>query len=209
MVLLMSLLVSMVVLLIYDDDNDNNGVDVIMFLARVSCVAASTVKETEQPCSKTEERLRTLVEDNTCKLILDEITLEDAGLYQCMLGAIVASDLVKGSQSMEVEVAREASLQFEGSISEADPDWVLVEGEEVTASCSSLGGTPRPTILGYLGEDLLEADTEEGEEDVTVTFSLSPSRAESGNYLKCSSQQTDGDGLTLFSGPQEISKKVR
>ena len=181
----------------------------VLCLVRVSCVAASTVKDAVQPCSKTEERLRTLVEDNTCKLILDEITLEDAGLYQCMLGAIVASDLVKGSQSMEVEVAREASLQFEGSISEADPDWVLVEGEEVTASCSSLGGTPRPTILGYLGDDLLEADAEEGEEDVTVTFSISPGRADSGKYLRCSSQQTQSDILALFSGAQEISKKVR
>ena len=142
-------------------------------------------------------------------MILDEITLEDAGLYQCMLGAIVSSDLEKDTRSILVEVAREASLQFEGSISDSDSDWVLVEGEEVTASCSSLGGTPRPTILGYLGEDLLEADTEEGEVNVTVTFSLSPSRVDSGKYLRCSSQQTQSESLTLFSGPQEISKKVR
>lgn len=142
-------------------------------------------------------------------MILDEITLEDAGLYQCMLGAIVSSDLEKDTKSIMVEVAREASLQFEGSISEAGTDWVLVEGEEVTASCSSVGGTPRPVVLGYLGGDLLEADTEEGEEDVTVTFSFSPSRADSGKSLLCSSQQTDADSLALFSGPLEISKKVR
>ena len=135
--------------------------------------------------------------------------MEDAGLYQCMLGAIVSSDLVKGSTSMVVEVAREASLQFEGSISWADPDWVLVEGEEVTATCSSQGGTPRPTVLGFLGEDTLEADTEEDEEDVTVSFRLRPGREDSGKYLNCSSQQSDPDSRVLFSGPQEISKKVR
>ena len=38
------------------------------FMVRVACVAASTVKEEEQACSKTEERLKTLVEDNTCKV---------------------------------------------------------------------------------------------------------------------------------------------
>ena len=38
------------------------------FVRRVACVAASTVKEEELPCSKTEERLKTLVEDNTCKV---------------------------------------------------------------------------------------------------------------------------------------------
>ena len=37
-------------------------------VCRVSCVAASKVKEEEQDCSETEERLRTLVEDNTCKV---------------------------------------------------------------------------------------------------------------------------------------------
>ena len=128
-----------------------------------------------------------------------------------MLGAIVSSDLVKGSTIITVEVAREASLQFEGPVSEAEADWVLLEGEEVTASCSSLGGTPRPTILGYLGEDLLETHTEEGEDgDLTVRFRLRPSRADSGKYLRCSSSQlTKGDSVTLFSGPQEITKKVR
>ena len=137
------------------------------------------------------------------------MTLEDAGLYQCMLGAIVSSDLEKDTKSIMVEVAREARLQFEGSISEAETDWVLVEGEEVTASCSSLGGTPTPVVLGYLGSDVLEADTEEWGEDVTATFSLSPSRADSGKYFNCSSQQTDADSQVLFSGAQEISKKVR
>ena len=37
-------------------------------VCRVSCVAASKVKDEEQDCSETEERLRTLVEDNTCKV---------------------------------------------------------------------------------------------------------------------------------------------
>ena len=129
--------------------------------------------------------------------MLDEVTPEDAGPYQCMLGAIQSSELVKGSQSIAVEVAREATLQFESS----ETHWV--EGLEVRASCSSLGGTPRPEVLGYLGEDQLEDFTEEvEEEEVKVTFSLTPSREDSGKYLKCSSQQTDGDGRVLFSGPQ-------
>ena len=127
-----------------------------------------------------------------------------------MLGSIVSSKLVKDSKNITVEVGREASLQFEGSVSEAEADWVLVEGEEVTASCSSLGGIPRPTILGYLGEELLEVDTQEGDEDVRVTFRLRPSRGDSGKYFRCSSsQQTEGGILTLFSGSQEITKKVR
>ena len=136
--------------------------------------------------------------------MLDEVTPEDAGPYQCMLGAIQSSELVKGSQSIAVEVAREASLQFESS----ESHWV--EGLELTASCSSLGGTPLPEVLAFLGGDQLESFTqEEGGEGVRLTFSLTPSREDSGKYLKCSSQQTDGEGRVLFSGPQEISKKVR
>ena len=135
--------------------------------------------------------------------MLDEVTPEDAGPYQCMLGAIQSSELVKGSQSIAVEVAREASLQFESS----ETHWV--EGMEITASCSALGGTPQPEVLGYLGEDQLEAFTQEEEGEVRVTFSLTPSREDSGKDLRCSSQQTDGEGRVLFSRPQEISKKVK
>ena len=136
--------------------------------------------------------------------MLKEVTPEDAGPYQCMLGAIQSSELVKGSQSIAVEVAREASLQFESS----ESHWV--EGLELTASCSSLGGTPLPEVLAFLGGDQLESFTQEEEgEGVRLTFSLSPSREDSGKYLRCSSQQTDGEGRVLFSGPQEISKKVR
>ena len=83
--------------------------------------------------------------------MLDEVTPEDAGPYQCMLGAIQSSELVKGSQSIAVEVAKEASLQFESS----ESHWV--EGLEITASCSSLGGTPLPEVLAFLGGGIFVA----------------------------------------------------
>lgn len=126
-----------------------------------------------------------------------------------MLGAIKSSELVKGSESITVEVAREAKLQFEDSISLAESAWVLMEGEEVRANCSSVGGTPRPVMLGYLGEDQLEAEIEEEGEEVRLSFSLIPSKEDSGKYLRCSSIQTDEDGMALFFGSQEITKKVR
>ena len=50
------------------------GVIIHVYHRRVACVAASTT-EGEQPCSKTEARLRTQVEDNLCKVSSPSLSL--------------------------------------------------------------------------------------------------------------------------------------
>ena len=70
---------------------------------------------------------------------------------------------------------------------------------------SALGGTPEPEILAYLGARELWEDTREEDR---ATFSFTPERADTGKFLRCSSQQTDHDGGLLFEGPQEITKEV-
>ena len=81
-----------------------------------------------------------------------------------MLGAIVASELVKDTKTVTVTVARQASLSFQGEVAEAEEQWVVLEGEEVSLSCSGVGGIPAPQILGYLGEEQLWEDSQgEGE----------------------------------------------
>ena len=119
-----------------------------------------------------------------------------------MLGAIISTDLVKDIQSVAVSVARKAELQFD---EEPEEPWLLLEGQQVTFSCSALGGTPEPEILAYLGAREL---WEDGREEDRATFSFTPERADTGKFLRCSSQQTDHDGGLLFEGPQEITKEV-
>lgn len=122
-----------------------------------------------------------------------------------MLGAIVSSDLVKDTRSISVTVAREAELELEG---EREEPWVVLEGEEVTVTCAARGGTPAPDVIGYLGTQELWEEEREETEDVRVTFSFTPERADRGKKVKCSSEQKDEEGGVLFGGGQEIMKEV-
>ena len=138
-------------------------------------------------------------------MLLSSAELDDAGTYQCMLGAIVSSDLVKDTGSIAVMVAREAQLDLEGG--PEDP-WVLLEGEEVALTCVGREGIPPPEIVGLLGSEELWEESREEAEDVRLTFTFTPERKDSGLEVKCSSQQRDQEGEVLFDGPQEITKQV-
>ena len=58
-----------------------------------------------------------------------------------MLGAIISTDLVKDIQSVAVSVARKAELQFD---EEPEDPWLLLEGQQVTFSCSGKGSKIPP-----------------------------------------------------------------
>ena len=139
-------------------------------------------------------------------MLISSTALKDTGTYQCMLGAIVSSDLVKDTRSIAVTVARQAELELEGEMEEP---WVVVEGEEVTVTCAARGGTPAPDIVGHLGTQELWEEEREETEDVVVTFSFTPERADRGKKVKCSAEQKDEEGGVLFGGGQEIMKEVR
>ena len=156
---------------------------------------------------------------------LEDVSLDDQGDYQCMVGKLEEGELVKSEKIISVSVAMQASLEFGGDIAEIEEKWMVLEDEEITFSCHGNGGSPPAEVLGFIGSEeeinededapLDESTSDEvtnGDDerllDVSKVFSFIPTRDDCGKYLKCASKQMNDDGELLFEDVPSLSKQV-
>ena len=78
------------------------------------------------------------VESGLFQLLIEEVSVEDAGSYQCMIGKVEDGEFIKDTRTISVEVATEADIQFGEDVDTSEEAFVMLKDQVKRRKCDKI-----------------------------------------------------------------------
>ena len=69
---------------------------------------------------------------------MEEVSVEDAGSYQCMIGKVEDGEFIKDTRSISLEVATEADIQFGEDVDTSEEAFVMLKDQVKRRKCDKI-----------------------------------------------------------------------
>ena len=80
----------------------------------------------------------TRIEHDLFQLLMDGVSVEDEGSYQCMIGKVEDGEFIKDTRTISVEVATEADIQFGEDVDTSEEAFVMLKDQVKRRNCRNM-----------------------------------------------------------------------